>query len=105
MTFRQFAILMVRLQAIWLFFYSALTLTYLLDDISLARGMRFPLSEEPALRRAMFWLVVRLLLHVAAGFALIVYAERFLSWLVKDSVQKQQPEEEMTGPKLGSGQN
>lgn len=33
-------------------------------------------------------MIMRILIHVAAAFALIIYAERLLSWLVKDSVRE-----------------
>jgi hypothetical protein len=89
MTFRQFAVLFVRLQAIWLFFDAAVEATYLPTYI-----LEFNLAStythaSPTLRLNSSLLVLRIGLHVIAGFALIFNAEKLLSWMVKDSVPQQ----------------
>lgn len=91
MTFRQFAVLLIRLQAVWLLFYVAVDLTYLPRYLSrwLEGSSYSAVSIE--LRRELALAVFRIVLHVGAALALIQYAERLLSWLVKDWVAKQPP--------------
>ena len=85
MTFREFFILLLRLQAVWLLFYAALDLTYLLPW--LVRLLETP-SYAAGSRGidSFLWPVLRLVLRVAAAFALIQQAERVASWFVKDWV-------------------
>lgn len=91
MTFRQFAVLMIRLQAVWLLFSAAVDLTYLPRYLSRwLEGSSYP-AVSIELRRELALAVFRIVLHVGAALALIQYAERVLSWLVKDWVAKQPP--------------
>jgi hypothetical protein len=91
MTFRQFAILIVRLQALWLLFYAVLDTTYLPRYfIGLHRASSFA-AASPEFRLDLFLLILRIIMHVAAAVAIIQYAERVLSWLVKDSIPKPSP--------------
>ena len=88
MTFRQFAVVIVRLQALWLFFYAVLDITYLPRfAIGMYRASSY-FALTPEYRLEMVLAVLRILMNVAAGLALIMYTERILSWLVKDSVTK-----------------
>jgi hypothetical protein len=91
MTFRQFAILIIRLQALWLLFDAVVDSTYLPRYFRgfLSNSSFYTLSPES--RFEAFLAVLRVIMHVAAAVALIQYAERVLSWLVKDSVPKQSP--------------
>ena len=91
MTFRQFAILMVRLQAVWLLFEAVIEVTYLPRYFTRVRGALnyTPLYRE--LNSDLFLAILRIILHVAAALALIQFAERVLSWLVKDAIPKQTP--------------
>jgi hypothetical protein len=95
MTFRQFAILTVRLQAVWLLFYAVIDLTYLPRYLTRVRGTSSysPLYTQMSLDT--FLAIVRIILHVAAAVALIQYAERALSWLVKDSISKPPPDQSL----------
>src|SRR5947207_5794686 len=90
MTFRQFAILMVRLQAVWLLFYALVDATYLPRYFARVR-----ISSSSALYTQLsfdsFLAILRIILHVAAAVAPIQYAERVLSWLVKDLILKSPP--------------
>jgi hypothetical protein len=96
MTFRQFAILMVRLQAVWFLFYAVIDVTCLPRYFPKPRGASSyytPLYAQMNLDQ--FLAVFRIILHVAAAIALIQFAERVLSWLMKDSFVKQTPNEPM----------
>lgn len=88
MTFRQFAILMVRLQAMWLLFHAAIDATYLPTYFAKPRGL---LSSSPLYTQislGAFLMILRILLNVAAAIALIQYAERVIGWLVKDLIPR-----------------
>ena len=93
MTFRQFAIVMIRLQALWLFINAALDMIYIPRYI-LVRSP-FYHSEIVVEKSAMFTLVLRILLNIGGGVLIIQKAEKILSWMVKDMVSEQaaQPEE------------
>jgi hypothetical protein len=95
MTFRQFAVVMVRLAALWCFFEAALEATTLMRyslifPYLLSRPAGYPYSmslvsdfSAPILRAG---------LCVVAGFILMFYPEKLLSWLVRGAVQRQPPE-------------
>src|SRR5262249_39263402 len=74
MTFRHFAIFLIRLQALWLFFNAVLDASYLTDY--LFPGVRFTPHAS--------MIVVRTALHVALGIICLWYADRIISWFVKD---------------------
>ena len=90
MTFRQFAVLFIRFQSLWFLTYAIDDATYIPGYISrlheLVSGVVY--SEE---RRAFYWLLFRILWHVAAFVACIRYADRIASWLVRDTIPKQPP--------------
>jgi hypothetical protein len=87
MTFRQFAALWVRLQAIWLLFNGLLEMTYLPSYInySYLGGIYI----NPGARFGFFLMILRILLHVAAAVALIQFAEKIVSWFIKDWIRNQ----------------
>jgi hypothetical protein len=88
-TFRQFALLMVRLQAVWFLYYAVLDLTYLPYYLTeLHRALGYP-SAAAAARRDLFFALLRVILSITAAAALIQNADRLLSWLVKDWFAKQ----------------
>jgi hypothetical protein len=83
MTFKQFAIFFIRLQALWLIFYTVDVATYL-------PNYAFRLSEySPGTngfmdaKMTLFFGLLRIILHGAAALALILYGEKLLSFLVK----------------------
>jgi hypothetical protein len=78
MTFRQFAILTIRLQALWLLFYAVIDATYLVDY--LVPPAHFTLYAR--------LLVLRVGLHVALAIICLRYADRIVSWFVKDLVPR-----------------
>ena len=90
MTFREFFILMLRLQALLLLFRVVIELTYLLPMLTRILGapsFAVGLQNMPGLG----WLVLRLLLQVAAAVALIQQAERVASWFVRDWIPRSPP--------------
>ncbi len=105
MNFKQFALLMVRLQAVWMIFFGVLDATYLPRYFMRwihasgygAAGVSGELKRDFAL--ALF----RVVLYFAGAMALIRYAERFLSWVVRDWVAQQT--ENVTPPSTAPGKS
>jgi hypothetical protein len=89
MTFRQFAALFLRLQALWLFWYAALDLTYV--PAYLGRSYEGGIYLSPGSRLVFFMLVIRIIMHVAAGMAVLQFTDPLLNWLVKDLIRSQPP--------------
>ena len=85
MTFRQFAILMVRLQALWLFVNAAIDVIYVPRYINFSDRIYSVAIAKPEL----FTLLLRMLLNIAVGILIIQKAEKLLSWIVKDLVAEQ----------------
>ena len=88
MTFRQFAILFVRIQALWLLFNALIDATYLPRFFTSPTPGAYYTSLSPAARSDLFMLILRLALNVAGGIACIQFADRIISWLVKDTIPK-----------------
>jgi hypothetical protein len=86
MTFRQFAALFLRLQALWLLWYAALDLIYIPEYVGHSYTGGIYLTAG-----AYRW-ILRLILHVAAAIAVIQYAEKIISWLVRDWIRNQPSE-------------
>lgn len=86
MTFRQFAILMIRLQALWLFFYGLLDATYLTRYLGVVSRSSVFMALSSYEKREFLMLVARILFHFVSGLLLIQKTEKILSWLVKDYV-------------------
>jgi hypothetical protein len=78
MTFRQFAVFLIRLQALWLLFHAVIDATYLTDY--LRPYIRFTPHA--------YMIVVRVALHVALAIICLRYCERIISWFVKDIIPK-----------------
>jgi hypothetical protein len=86
MTFRQVAILFIRIQAIGFLFNAAIDLTYLpryLDFWSY-RSSYSEMSGRAKLD--LLLLVLRILMNVAVAFALIQHSDKILRWFLKDLV-------------------
>jgi hypothetical protein len=81
MTFRQFAVFLIRLQAVWLLFYTAIEATYLVPYLT--PYVHFTLYATT--------IVFRGALHLALALICIRYADRIVSWFVKDIIPKQPP--------------
>ena len=90
MTFRQFAVLLVRIQSVWMIFYAILDLTYVPPYFVRITAPSFlPHFYPPTLSGSLA--VFRVILHVIMAILGIVYAETILRWLVKDMVPKESP--------------
>jgi hypothetical protein len=78
MTFRQFAVFLIRLQALWLLFYAVVEATYLLPYLT------------PYQRFTTYALLILLrgALHLALAIICLRYADRIVSWFVKDIIPK-----------------
>ena len=81
MTFRQFAIFIIRLQSLWILFNGLVYATYL---------PRYLYTRTPWTLLT-FFEVFRIALHIAAAFLCIRFADRIVSWFVKDTIPKQPP--------------
>jgi hypothetical protein len=86
-TFRQFAIVMLRLQACWLFINAAVDLIYIPRYIKLYNT--FYHSQVLIDKPGFYTLLLRILINVGLGILIIQKAEKFLSWVVKDLVAEQ----------------
>jgi len=91
MTHRQFVVVLVRIQAIWFLFNMVYAMTSLpsyfpdFHEIFAANRLR------PVMDTRAFMEVLRIVMNLAAGLACIQYADRIVSWLVKDMVPPQPP--------------
>jgi hypothetical protein len=80
MTFRQFAVFLIRLQALWFLFYAVVYSTYLLEYLPPYHFTRYA------------WLILlRAIMHIALAVTCLRYADRIVSWFVKDIIPKTQP--------------
>jgi hypothetical protein len=98
MTFRQFAVVVVRLQALWFLFYGLIEATYLTRYTTGGGPFALYISLTTAGKLDMLMLILRILLYVAAGIAGIQFTDRILSWLVKDTIPKKQPVAQTDNP-------
>jgi hypothetical protein len=78
MTFRQFAIFLIRLQALWFIFSGVVNATYLLEYL-------MPYTH---FTRYSFLIVLRVVLHFAFAIICLRYADRIVSWFAKDIIPK-----------------
>jgi hypothetical protein len=84
MTFRQFTSLFLRLQALWLLFNAAIEATFLPPYFSGFDALSSHFLRSPALSLSFFLALLRIILHVVAALALIMYSERVVSWFARD---------------------
>jgi hypothetical protein len=89
MTFRQFTILFLRLQAVWLLFYAAIDVTYLPPYFIRLNEVSSYSARSPQLGLGFFLALLRIILHVAAALAVIQYSERVVSWFARDWIPTQ----------------
>ena len=78
MTFRQFAVILIRVQALWFIINAVLEFTYLLER--LAPGTQFSRYE--------YLILFRLGFNATLAVIFLRHADRIVSWLVKDIVPK-----------------
>ena len=84
MTFREFTILFLRLQALWLLFNAAIEVTYLPSYFIGRSPFSSFASGSPALSSGFFLVLFRIILHVAAALAVVQFSGRIVSWFAKD---------------------
>lgn len=85
MTFRQFAVLILRLQAVLLIFHAMLEATYLPSGIiRLHHSSSFAAGYSTEVKFELVFAVLRIVVHIAVAGVIIQHARRVLSWLVKD---------------------
>jgi len=91
MTLRQFAILLIRLQALVFLFNALLEITLLPRYLIRINpvGSNYILSST--IKLELFMLSIRIILFLAAAVLLIQRGEKILSWIVKDCVSKRDP--------------
>ena len=80
MTFREFAVFFIRVQALWLLFYAVVYATYLLEYLPPYHFTRYAWT-----------ILLRAILHFTLGVICIRYPDRIVSWFVKDLLPKQPP--------------
>ena len=86
MTFREFAILIVRLQALWVIFPLVVELTYLPGYFSTFFPSRRFDVLPPDMKQTFYLALLRIALRAAVGMGAFLYADRLLSWLAKGLV-------------------
>lgn len=89
MTFKELAALLLRIQALWLFFNAVIDATYLSRFANLSSPVPSYVGLTPSGRLDLLMLIFRIILNVAVGFAVIQNAENILSWLVKDHIRQE----------------
>jgi hypothetical protein len=92
MTFRQFAVFYIRIQALWLLFYAVIDATYLQTYYHKLQTTYYG-AGVPSARFEFIFLVLRVAMHVGLAILCIRYADRIVSWMVKDVVPKLPPAE------------
>ena len=91
MTFRDFGIVIVRLQALWILFPAIVELTYLPGYLSaIYPAERYNLLP-PDMRHSFDLALLRIALRVIVAVLAFQNADRLLSWLAKGLVSKQSP--------------
>jgi len=91
MTFRQFAVLIIRIQAVWFLFYAVDVATYLPTYLSRLRDIFSLAPAYAVVRHAFFWALFRLIWHLAGAVVCVRYADRIVSWLVRDLIPRPVP--------------
>lgn len=85
MTFRHFAVFFMRLQAFWLFFDAIVEASYLVGYLS-------PESPHFIFTLTSKMIIVRMMMHIALAIFCLRYADRIVSWFIKDIVPKTPPD-------------
>jgi hypothetical protein len=71
MTFRQLAILFLRMQAVWFLFYAVFDVTYLPTDIIRLNDVSPHAASAPGLKLNLFMTLLRVLLNATAALVVI----------------------------------
>jgi hypothetical protein len=86
MTFKQFAIILIRIQALWLLFYAFIDATYIPGYFTGLYGVTSWTALSHGDRIRFVLLLFHIVLRIAAAVLLIQKAERILGWLVRDYI-------------------
>jgi hypothetical protein len=89
MTLRKFTILFIRIEGLFFLAYAIDEATYLPGYF---RHLHNAVNEAVIAdeRSTIFWVLFRVFWHVAAVIAIIRYADRIASWLVKDAIPRRE---------------
>ena len=102
MTFRDFAILLVRLQALWLLFYVVIDLTYLQSYISrfipVPRYDVLPIELQQTFHMA----ILRMTLRIVVAILAFKFADRLIDWLGKGFIQNPPPNKSQEPTAVGA---
>lgn len=85
MTLKQIFVALIRLQALWLFFYAAVYVTYL---PSYFQRLHYAPAYSTSYADAKFALLMellRILMHIVAAMLIIQYTEPVMNYLLKDA--------------------
>jgi hypothetical protein len=91
-TFRQIIIVILRIVGLWLLFMAALQAITLAPVVSTLSRIDTFVPVPPQYGSMLWPIILRIVLHVAAGLVLILYTEKLLGWLVKDLISKPPPD-------------
>jgi hypothetical protein len=86
MTFRQFAVLFIRIEALWFIFHGVSGLTYLVSRLTRSQESDFLPLAVSAFDLYTLLAALRPLLFFAAAAICLKYPERMVSWLTKDLI-------------------
>jgi hypothetical protein len=89
LTFRQFAVVLIRMQALWLLFYALYTATYLAPYLHNLHDFSLHTFHLSSINLGALLLILRIAMHLALAAICLKCADRITSWLIKDLVPVQ----------------
>lgn len=89
-TFRQFAVLLIRFQSLFFLAYAIDNATYIPASIAMLHNTVTVASYKYE-QSNLFWSWFRVAWHLAAFVALILYADKIARWLIRDTIPNQPP--------------
>jgi hypothetical protein len=105
MTFRQFAVFLIRLQAVWLLFYAVEYSTYLHSYWTALDRYKPGFPGYTDARHTFVWAILRIALHVGGAIICIRWPDRIVSWLVKDVIPQSPANTSMAPTAIGAGRS
>jgi hypothetical protein len=101
MTFRQFGVLLIRMQALWFVVAGVKDAVYLPRYFERLHEAAGSMGYSDA-RQSVFLALVTILINIAGAVVCIQFADKIVSWLMKDFIPKTPPEQgqepKPTGP-------
>jgi hypothetical protein len=104
-TIKHLVVALIRLQALWMFFYAAYGVTYLPTYF---RNYHHAVLYSPSYAEAKFSLMMellRILMHIAAGILIVQYTVPLLNFLLKDSDDEVKTFEQLSSEKSESSKS